>query len=62
MNLNKVVCYCSKVTSGMIKDAIDAGASTLEEVQDATGAGTVCGACQDDVQHLVDFFVAERDK
>lgn len=62
MNLDKIVCNCLSVTNGMIKDAVDAGASTLEEVQDATGAGTVCGACLDDVQHLVDFFVSERDK
>lgn len=62
MDLNKVVCNCLNVTNGMIKDAIDAGASTLEEVQEATGAGTVCGACLEDVQHLVDSLVAERDQ
>lgn len=62
MNLDKIVCNCMKVTNGMIKDAIDSGASTLEEVQEATGAGTVCGACLDNVQHLIDFFVTERDK
>lgn len=50
------------VTNGMIKDAVDSGADTLEEVQEITGAGTVCGACLDDVQRLVDFFVEERDK
>jgi len=45
----------------MIKDAVDSGASTLEEVQEAVGAGTVCGACLEDVQHLVDQFVKERE-
>lgn len=62
MNLDKIVCNCLSVTNGMIKDAVDAGADTLEEVQDATGAGTVCGACREDVEHLVEFFVAERNK
>lgn len=62
MDLEKVVCSCLGVTNGMIKDAVDAGASTLEEVQDKTEAGTVCGACLENVQHLVDFFVKERDK
>lgn len=62
MDLEKVVCSCYGITNGMIKDAVDAGASTLEEVQEKTEAGTACGACLDDVQHLVDFFVAERDK
>lgn len=61
MNLEKIVCNCMNVTSGMIKDAVDAGADTLEKVQKATGAGTVCGGCLDDVERLVDFFVSERN-
>lgn len=60
MNMDKVVCNCMSVTNGMIKDAVDAGASTLAEVQEATGAGTVCGACEEDVKRLVEQFVAER--
>ena len=62
MDFDKIVCNCYSVTNGMIKEAVDSGATTLEEVQDATGAGTACGACLDDIQHLVDHFVAERDK
>lgn len=62
MNFDKIVCNCLNITNGMIKDAVDAGANTLEEVQDVTGAGTVCGACLEDVQRLVTFFVSERDK
>lgn len=31
MNLEKIVCNCMNVTSGMIKDAVDAGADTLEK-------------------------------
>ena len=60
MNLDKIVCNCFSVTNGMIKDAIDAGASTLEEVQDATSAGTACGACLEDVQHLVVVLCQEK--
>ena len=61
MDRDKVVCYCNSVTNGMIKDIIDEGANTLEEVQEATGAGTICGACLEDVENLVRAFVAERD-
>lgn len=61
MNLDETICFCVGVTAGMIKDAVNAGASTLEEVQEATGAGTVCGACLENVQVLVDQFVAERN-
>lgn len=62
MDNDKVVCYCQNVTNGMVKDAVFAGASTLEEVQESTGAGTVCGACIDNVQNLIDQFVKERDQ
>ena len=61
MNLEKVVCNCMNVTTGRIKDAVYSGASTLAEVQEATGAGTVCGACIEDVERLVEYFTAERD-
>jgi len=61
MNSDKIVCHCLGVTNGMIKDAIDAGANTLEEVQEATGAGTVCGVCLENVENLIKSFVAERD-
>lgn len=59
MNLDKTVCYCMSVTNGMIKDAVASGAATLEEVQDITGAGTVCGSCLDEVKRLVEEFVSE---
>lgn len=62
MDMNKIVCNCYGITNGMIKDAVDAGANTLEEVQDATDVGNACGVCLDDVQRLVEQFVAERSK
>ena len=62
MKLEKVVCNCFGVTNGMIKDAVDAGASKLEEVQATLDAGTACGVCVDDVQRVIDYFVSERDR
>ena len=61
MNMDKVVCECFGVTNGQVKEAVDNGATTIEEVTEATGAGTGCGACNDDLQRLVDFFTTERD-
>lgn len=61
MNMDKIVCNCLGVTNGMIKGAVEAGASTLEEVQEATGAGTVCGACLEDVERLIEHFVKESN-
>ena len=46
--------FCNDVTAGMIKDAVDSGAKTLEDVQAATGAGTVCGGCLDNIQAIID--------
>ena len=62
MNLDEIVCSCTGVTNGMIKDAVDSGANTLEEVQEATGAGTVCGVCIEDIKSLVETFVQERNQ
>lgn len=62
MDLDKIICECMSVTTKDIKNAIDKGASTLEEVQEATGAGTVCGVCIDEIQHLVDYFTTERNE
>lgn len=56
MDPDKVVCTCLNITNGMIKEAVENGAKTLEEVQEVTGAGTVCGVCLDDIQHLIDEF------
>lgn len=61
MNLDKVVCECFGITNGMIKEAVENGATTLEEVQNATDAATACGACTDSVQHVIDYFTSERD-
>ena len=61
MNPDKIICYCNNVTNAMIKEAIDNGANTLEEVQVATDAGTVCGACLDNLETLVKSLIAERN-
>lgn len=60
MDLEKVVCNCMGVTVGAIKDAVENGADTLNEIQDATGAGTICGACFEEIEQLVDKFTKAR--
>lgn len=62
MELDKIVCECLGVTNEMIRDAVNNGAGSLEEVQDITGAATACGACLEEVQESVDYFIKERDK
>ena len=43
-----------------IKDAIAGGCKSFAEVQEKTGAGTVCGACIDDVETLVNKLLSEN--
>lgn len=54
MSDEKVICTCMNVTAGAIKDAFKNGAHTVKDIQNATGAGTICGACLDEIKQLLD--------
>lgn len=56
MDLQETVCFCAGVTVGDIKAAVEAGNTTLEAVQAATGAGTHCGGCVENVTALIEQF------
>ncbi len=56
MDLNETVCFCGGVSVGDIKAAVESGKTTLEAVQEATGAGTHCGGCVDRVAELIEQF------
>ncbi len=44
-----------EVTRGQIVAAIkEKGCKTFEDIQVETEAGTVCGACEDDIQDILD--------
>lgn len=47
MNRKKEACHCRNVSYGMIEDAVKGGATTLQEVMDATSAGKGCGKCRE---------------
>jgi bacterioferritin-associated ferredoxin len=52
-----LVCHCRGVTDRMIRDAVQAGAETLDAVSAACGAAGGCGGCADLV---LDVVCAER--
>jgi NAD(P)H-nitrite reductase large subunit len=56
MDLTETICFCGDVTAQQIKDAVQAGAATVEAVGKATGAGTHCGGCQDKIAELIKQF------
>jgi len=62
MKRDKEACHCKNVTYGQIEDAIKAGANTLEEVQNATGAGKGCGQCKEFLAFLIRDIKEEIEK
>ena len=53
MSANRVICACNDVTYLDIRKAMIAGARTLEEIQEATGAGSICGTCVEDIEEIL---------
>ena len=49
MDRDDIICPCVDVTVGEIMDAYEDGATTVDAVKDATGAGSICGACLDNI-------------
>lgn len=48
------ICHCNGVMKSEIVKAIrEKGLKTVEEVQDATDAGTGCGGCIDDIEEIL---------
>jgi bacterioferritin-associated ferredoxin len=56
MDLDEKVCFCAGVTAGDIKAAVEEGNTSLEDVQQATGAGTHCGRCVEKLKELIEQF------
>ena len=48
------------VTAGAIKEAFRNGAHSAADIQNATGAGTVCGACLGEIELLLNQLSAVR--
>ncbi len=49
----KIVCSCTSVDEGSLHQACEGGASTMQKVMDATGAGTGCGSCRPEIASLL---------
>ncbi len=49
-----IVCLCKNVSSRVIEGCIDEGATTVEEVGAACGAGTDCGNCACEIEEMLD--------
>ncbi len=50
-----IICNCNEISRDEIIKAIkEKGLKTVEEVGEATTAGTVCGGCQEEIQEILD--------
>lgn len=53
--MSEIICHCFEVSREEIEKAIrEKGLRTVEEVGEATNAGTGCGRCQDQIQDILD--------
>ncbi len=49
----KTICYCLNINEDEIKQAISYGAKNLDDIKEATGAGTACGACKKKIEQIL---------
>ena len=54
---DRVVCSCLDVTYKTIKEAIENGDKTLEDIKDENEEGNICGMCEDEIQEIIDELV-----
>ena len=53
--MSEIICHCLEVSREEIENAIrEKGLKTVEEVGEATNAGTGCGGCQEQIQEILD--------
>jgi NifU-like protein involved in Fe-S cluster formation/bacterioferritin-associated ferredoxin len=57
-NIAKIICECKGVTDQQIEELVKDGVvGTLEQLQDETGLGTVCGKCKSKATELMEEFL-----
>lgn len=54
------VCNCNRVTRGQIVQSIRSGATTMEGLGQACGAGTGCGSCRGQLSELLQRYTPGR--
>jgi len=53
--MSEIICHCFEVSREEFENAIrEKGLKTVEEVGEATNAGTGCGGCQEQIQEILD--------
>lgn len=54
----QVICHCYAVEKRRVVEAIEGGCRSVEELRNRLGVTGNCGACQPDIEALLDFYKA----
>lgn len=60
LNDDTIICSCFGVTVEDVKNAIQSGAKSFDEVQEITGLGTACGDCIDTSKDLINTLLSSN--
>ena len=55
--MDRIVCDCLGITAEDIKEAVKNGSKTLDDIKDATDAGTICGCCEAELETTLHEFL-----
>jgi nitrite reductase (NADH) large subunit len=58
----RMVCNCNKVNAACLREAVEAGATTVEALGIATKAGTGCGSCKSELTQIIAKHAAQPAK
>ena len=61
-NGTMLVCHCHAISERTIRQCVDNGARSEDDVGEACGAGTGCGGCRPVVDRLIELHHQTRGK
>jgi NAD(P)H-nitrite reductase large subunit len=53
-DLNEIICHCEEITYKEIIEAITNGATTVNDISNATDAGIACGTCIEIIEDILE--------
>lgn len=61
MDDDMYICLCADVNARQVREAIEGGAETLEDIAERTAACTGCGSCQLVIYDMLTSFSQEEE-
>lgn len=53
-DLNEIICHCEEIRYKEILKAIKSGATTVDDISNATNAGIACGTCIETIEDILE--------